>query len=89
MHSKKPFLKKYPINLRKLSIINDIRIGPINIGGIFPCIENAQPAIKVIRDTVNLFRNKDYTGAVINIYDNISSISEGLNYCINSILPPD
>ena len=33
--------------------MNNIRIRPINIGGIFPSIGNAQPAIKAIRDKVN------------------------------------
>ena len=88
VHSKK-FVIKQSKNIRKLSLINDIRLGAFNIGGIFPCIENAQPAIKVIRDTVNLFRNKDYTAAIVNIYDNITAISQGLTYCINAIFPPD
>ena len=65
------------------------RLGVFNIGGIFPCIENAQPAINVIRDTVNLFRSKDYTGAIINIYDNLSTITEGLTFCFNSIFPSE
>ena len=88
VHSKKYVIKQSK-NIRKLSLINDIRLGAFNIGGIFPCIENAQPAIKVIRDTVNLFRNKDYTGAIVNIYDNLTAITQGLTYCINAIFPPD
>ena len=88
VHSKK-FVIKQSKNIRKLSLINDIRLGAFNIGGIFPCIENAQPAIKVIRDTVNLFRNKDYIAAIVNIYDNLTTISQGLTYCINTIFPPD
>ena len=87
VHSKKLFEKKSgPI--RKLSI-TDGRLGAFNIGGIFPCLENAQPAIKVIRDSINLIRNKDYTGAIVNLYDNFSDVSQGLTYCINSIFPSD
>ena len=75
---------------RKLSSENEFgKLGAFNIGGIFSCIENAQPAIVVIRDSVNLIKSRDYTGAIINIYDNFSAISEGLTYCINSIFPPD
>ena len=82
----KPFIKRF----RKLSSDNEFgRLGAFNIGGIFPCLENAQPAIIVIRDTINMFKSRDYTGAIINIYDNISVIGQGLTYCINSILPPD
>ena len=89
--------KKFAVNkvkkvkkLRKLSMLNEVRrLGAFNIGGIFPCIENAQPAINVIRDTVNLFRSKDYTGAIINIYDNLSTITEGLTFCFNSIFPSE
>ena len=92
VHSKKFVVSevKKAKNLRKLSALNEIgRLGAFNIGGIFPCLENAQPAITVIRDTVNLFRSKDYTGAIINIYDNFSVISEGLTFCFNSIFPSD
>jgi len=75
--------------LRKLSVLEYGRLGSFNIRGIFPCIENGQPAIKIIRDSVNFWRNKDYTTAVINIYDNISVISQGFSYCINAIFPSD
>ena len=74
--------------IRKLSMFGQIkRFGAFNVGGIFPCIENAQPTIKIIRDSVNLIRSMDYTSAVINIYDNFSTISQGLSFCINSIFP--
>ena len=77
-------------NPRKLSMLGQIgRLGAFDVNGIFPCLENAQPAINVIRDTVNLFRSKDYTGAIINIYDNFSTIAEGLTFCFNSIFPPE
>ena len=89
VHSKS-FPKSYAKTFRKLSSDNEFgRLGAFNIGGIFPCIENAQPAIVVIRDSVNFIKSRDYTGAIINIYDNFSAISEGLTYCINSIFPPD
>ena len=87
LHSKTR-IPKQARQIRKLSAIEQVkRLGAFNIGGIFPCIENAQPAIKVIRDSINLIRNMDYTSAIINIYDNFKIISEGLSFCINSILP--
>ena len=92
VHSKKFVVSetKKSKNIRKLSMLNEIgRLGAFDINGIFPCFENAQPAINVIRDTVNLFRSKDYTGAIINIYDNFSTIAEGLTFCFNSIFPPE
>ncbi len=74
--------------IRKLSMLGQIkRFGAFNIGGIFPCIENAQPTIKIIRDSINLIRSRDYTSAVINIYDNFSTISQGISYCVNTIFP--
>ena len=85
--------KKFPKPIkrfRKLSSVNEFgRLGAFNIRGIFPCLENAQPVIIVIKDTINLFKSRDYTGAIINIYDNFSAISQELTYCINSIFPPD
>ena len=92
VHSKKFVVSKAKKakSLRKLSMLNEIgRLGAFDVKGIFPCIENAQPAITVIRDTVNLFRSKDYTGAIINIYDNFSIIAEGLTFCFNSIFPSE
>ena len=78
------------IILRKLSSEHIFgRLEAFNIGGIFPCLENAQPAIVKIRNTDNLFKSRDYTDSVINIYDNFSAISQGLTYCINSIFPPN
>ena len=90
VHSKKFVVNevKKAKNLRKLTMLNEVgRLGAFNIGGIFPCLENAQPAITVIRDSVNLIKSKDYTGALINIYDNLSTITEGLTFCFNSIFP--
>ena len=92
VHSKKFVVSKSKKakSLRKLSMLNEFgRLGAFDFKGIFPCIENAQPAITVIRDTVNLFRSKDYTGAIINIYDNFSTIAEGLTFCFNSIFPSE
>ena len=86
VHSKK-FVKREARKIRKLSETG--ALGAFSINGIFPCIENAQPGIKVIRDTVNLLKSKDYTGALLNVYDNFSAISEGLSYCFNSIFPSD
>ena len=89
VHRKK-FILRDSRKFRKLSMISQIgRLGAFNIGGIFTCIENAQPAIKVIRDSINLIRSKDYTSAIINIYDNISYISNGISFCFNSIFPSD
>ena len=53
--------------IRKLSMIGQIkRFGAFNIGGIFPCIENAQPAIKIIRDSINLIRSMKFYNFVFN-----------------------
>ncbi len=88
VHKKKIVEKPEPV--RKLYELNQMgKLGAINIGGIFSCLENAQPAIKVIRDTINLIKSMDYTGALINLYDNFSAVSEGLGYCFNSIFPLD
>ena len=90
VHSKKFVVRESrPRTIRKLSIINYLGLGAIDIGGIFPCLENAQPAIKVIRDTINLFRSQDFTGAIVYLYDNFHDVAEGLTYCINTIFPPD
>ena len=86
VHSKK-FVKGKARKIRKLSETG--ALGAFSINGIFSCIENAQPGIKVIRDTVNLIKSMDYTGALLNVYDNFSAISEGLSYCFNSIFPSD
>ena len=86
VHSKK-FVKSQARKIRKLSETG--ALGAFSINGIFSCIENAQPGIKVIRDTVNLIKSMDYTGALLNVYDNFSAISEGLSYCFNSIFPSD
>ena len=90
VHSKKFVVKESrPRTIRKLSLVNYLGLGAINIGGIFPCLENAQPAIKVIRDTVNLFKSQDFTGAIVYLYDNFHDIAEGLTYCFNAIFPSD
>ncbi len=86
VHSRK-FVTKETRKVRKLLEIG--KLGSFSISGLFPCIENAQPAITVIRNTINLFRSRDYTGAIINIYDNFSDISQGLSYCFNSLFPSD
>ena len=89
VHSKKSVEKK-PREMRKLSMIGQIkRLGSFNIMGIFTCIENAQPAIKIIRDNINLIRSMDYTTAVVNIYDNIGEIAQALTFCFNTIFPSD
>ena len=73
---------------RKLGMIEGIkRLTAFKIQGIFTCIEEAQPAIKVIRDSVNLWKSQDFTSSIINIYDNFQAISEGLTVCINAIFP--
>ena len=87
VHRRK-FILRDSRKLRQLSMISQIgRLGAFNIGGIFTCIENAQPAIKVIRDSINLIKSMDYTSAIINIYDNLSDISNGLSFCFNAIFP--
>ena len=63
------------------------KFGAFNIKGIFTCIEEAQPAIKVLRDSANLWKSKDFTSAVINIYDNFKTLSDGVTVCINAIFP--
>ena len=89
VHRRK-FIFRDSRKLRQLSMISQIgRLGAFNIGGIFTCIENAQPAIKVIRDSINLIKSMDYTSAIINIYDNLSDISNGLSFCFNAIFPSD
>ena len=73
---------------RKLGMVDDfMRLGAFNIKGIFTCIEEAQPAIKVLRDTVNLWKSKDFTSAIVNVYDNFQSLADGVTVCINSIFP--
>ena len=91
VHKKKFNLIKNNFNQpRKLGIVNDIqRFTAFNISGIFTCIEEAQPAIKALRNTVNLWRNKDYTSSVINVYDNFKTIVDGFTVCINAIFPPE
>ena len=92
VHRKKiQIVKGAPQPPRKLGIIDGIVINigsfKISIGGIFTCLEEAQPAISILRNTVNLWRSQDFTGAVINVYDNFSAISEGFSVCISSIFP--
>ena len=91
VHKKKFNLIKNNFNQpRKLGIVSDIqRFTAFNISGIFTCIEEAQPAIKALRNTVNLWRNKDYTSSVINVYDNFKTIVDGFTVCINAIFPPE
>ena len=87
---RRKFIFRGSKKLRQLSMISQIgRLGAFNIGGIFTCIENAQPAIKVIRDSINLIKSMDYTSAIINIYDNLSDISNGISFCFNAIFPSD
>ena len=64
-----------------------IRLGGFNIAGIFDCIENGQPAIKIVRDSIYFLKSMDYTTAVINIYDNVSVISSAVSYCFSAIFP--
>ena len=96
VHRKKiQIVKGTPQPPRKLGIIDGIIDGivinigsfKISIGGIFTCLEEAQPAISILRNTINLWRSQDFTGAVINVYDNFSPISEGFSVCIKSIFP--
>ena len=86
VHKKK---NKIPVlKPRKLGMIDEIKkFGAFNIKGIFTCIEEAQPAIKVLRDSANLWKSQDFTGAVINIYDHFQDLSDGLTVCINAIFP--
>ena len=87
VHSKK-FVEKQPRGLRKLSMMSQIiRLGGFNIAGIFDCIENGQPAIKIIRDSIYFLKSMDYTTAIINIYDNVSVISSAVSYCFSAIFP--
>ena len=86
--SKKAEERRNNIKIRKLGMIDEIqRLGAFNIKGIFTCLEEAQPAIKVFRYTVNLWKSKDFTGAVINVYDNFQTLADGLTTCINAIFP--
>ena len=91
IHKKKITLIRNNFNQpRKLGMIDEVqKLSAFNIKGIFTCIEEAQPAIKVLRNTVNFWRNMDYTGAVINVYDNFQTISDGFTVCINDIFPPE
>jgi hypothetical protein len=91
VHKKKFNLIKNNFNQpRKLGIVSDIqRFTAFNISGIFTCIEEAQPAIKALRNTVIFWRNKDYTSSVINVYDNFKTIVDGFTVCINAIFPPE
>ena len=90
VHKKKISLVKGSVlKPRKLGMLDgDIRLGAFSVKGIFTCLEEAQPAIKVLRDTVNLWRSQDFTGAVINIYDNFQPLADGFTVCINAIFPP-
>ena len=73
---------------RKLGMIDGIkRLTAFKVQGIFTCIEEAQPMIKVFRNTVHLWQSKDFTSSIINLYDNFETISEGLTVCINAIFP--
>ena len=89
VHKKKfPLIKETPNKLRNLGMIDQLpKFGAFNIKGIFTCIEEAQPAIKVLRDSANLWKSKDFTSAVINIYDNFKTLSDGVTICINAIFP--
>ena len=89
VHKKKfPLIKETPNKLRNLGMIDQLpKFGAFNIKGIFTCIEEAQPAIKVLRDSANLWKSKDFTSAVINIYDNFKTLSDGVTVCINAIFP--
>ena len=90
VHKKKFNLIKNNFNQpRKLGMVDNVqRFTAFNITGIFTCIEEAQPAIKVLRNTVHLWRNMDYTSSVINAYDNFQTIADGFTLCINAIFPP-
>ena len=89
VHKKKISVVKGSIlKPRKLGMLDGVkRLGAFNVKGIFTCLEQAQPGIKVLRDTVNLWKSKDFTGAVINIYDNFQPLADGITVCINSIFP--
>ena len=89
VHKRKyPLIKANTNKLRNLGMIDQLpKFGAFNIKGIFTCIEEAQPAIKVLRDSANLWKSKDFTSAVINIYDNFKTITDGVTVCINSIFP--
>ena len=91
VHKKRINLVKNNFNqARKLSMIDEVqKFAAFNFKGIFTCIEEAQPAIKVLRNTVNLWRNMDYTSSVINVYDNFQTIADGFTVCINAIFPPE
>ena len=83
-----PLIKETPTKLRNLGMIDQLpKFSAFNIKGIFTCIEEAQPAIKVLRDSANLWKSKDFTSAVINIYDNFKTLSDGVTVCINAIFP--
>ena len=90
VHKKKFNLIKNNFNQpRKLGMVDNVqRFTAFNFTGIFTCIEEAQPAIKVLRNTVHLWRNMDYTSSVINAYDNFQTIADGFTLCINAIFPP-
>ena len=89
VHKKKISVVKGSIlKPRKLGMLDGVkRLGTFNVKGIFTCLEQAQPGIKVLRDTVNLWKSRDFTGAVINIYDNFQPLADGITVCINSIFP--
>ena len=89
VHKKKISVVKGSIlKPRKLGMLDGVkRLGAFNVKGIFTCLEQAQPGIKVLRDTVNLWKSRDFTGAVINIYDNFQPLAYGITVCINSIFP--
>ena len=91
VHKKRINLVKNNFNqIRKLSMIDEVKkLTAFNISGIFTCIEEAQPAIKVIRNSVILWRNMDYTSSIINVYDHFQNITDGLTVCINAIFPPE
>ena len=89
VHKKKISVVKGSIlKPRKLGMLDGVkRLGAFNVKGIFTCLEQAQPGIKVLRDTVNLWKSRDFTGAVINIYDNFQPLADGITVCINAIFP--
>ena len=89
VHKKKISVVKGSIlKPRKLGMLDGVkRLGAFSVKGIFTCLEQAQPGIKVLRDTVNLWKSRDFTGAVINIYDNFQPLADGITVCINSIFP--
>ena len=91
VHKKRMNLIKNNFNqARKLSMIDEVqKFTAFNFTGIFTCIEEAQPAIKVLRNSVHLWRNMDYTSSIINVYDNFQTIADGFTVCINAIFPPE